>query len=344
MEDGSRLPWIFAILLLFCAVYFAVTEISIASVSKAKIRAAAERGEKRAKNVLYVLDNFDRAITTLLIGTNIVHIGIATLVTVAVTKKWGVNAVTVSTIITTLVIFFAGEMLPKSIAKKYATSCSKMTCGFLRMLMVFFSPLSFVLSSIGQFVSKLAKSDPEITVTTDELHDIIEDMTEDGTLDENRGELISSALNFGDLTVGQIMTHRKNVEAISISETPAEILAKVKATTTHTRLPVYEGTVDNIIGILQIRKFIKAYMHEKEKVDVRGLLGEAMYVSCDDFVDDVLPLMTRRKMNIAVVTDPYGGTYGIITIEDILEEIVGDIYDEDDELPSLLSAEGGARA
>ena len=329
MDDGSRLPWIIAALLLVCAAFFAVTETSMASASRSRIKASAERGDFRAKKTLYVLDNFDLAISTLLICTNIVHIAAASIVTLAVTRKWGVSAVSVSTIITTIVVFFAGEMLPKSVAKKYsdtlALSCAPVLCFFMKL----FAPLSKLLTWIGQAAAKLTPGDSQISVTEDELYDIIEDMTEEGSLDEDQGDLISSALQFGDVTVESVLTPRVDIVAININSSHAELLSLIKSTN-HSRLPVYEGSIDNIIGVLQIRKYIKAYLRLGENLDIKPMLDEVFFVHQSTNIDELLPILSKRKLNIAVVTDNYGGTLGIVTVEDILEELVGEIWDEDD--------------
>ena len=329
MDDGSRLPWIIAALLLVCAAFFAVTETSMASASRSRIKASAERGDFRAKKTLYVLDNFDLAISTLLICTNIVHIAAASIVTLAVTKKWGVSAVSISTIITTVVVFFAGEMLPKSVAKKYsdtlALSCAPVLCFFMKL----FAPLSKLLTWIGQAAAKLTPGDSQISVTEDELYDIIEDMTEEGSLDEDQGDLISSALQFGDVTVESVLTPRVDIVAININSSHAELLSLIKSTN-HSRLPVYEGSIDNIIGVLQIRKYIKAYLRLGENLDINPMLDEVLFIHQSTNIDELLPILSRRKLNIAVVTDNYGGTLGIVTVEDILEELVGEIWDEDD--------------
>lgn len=329
MDDGSRLPWIIAALLLVCAAFFAVTETSMASASRSRIKASAERGDFRAKKTLYVLDNFDLAISTLLICTNIVHIAAASIVTLAVTRKWGVSAVSISTIITTVVVFFAGEMLPKSVAKKYsdtlALSCAPVLCFFMKL----FAPLSKLLTWIGQAAAKLTPGDSQISVTEDELYDIIEDMTEEGSLDEDQGDLISSALQFGDVTVESVLTPRVDIVAMNINSSHAELLSLIKSTN-HSRLPVYEGSIDNIIGVLQIRKYIKAYLRLGENLDIKPMLDEVLFVHQSTNIDELLPILSRRKLNIAVVTDNYGGTLGIVTVEDILEELVGEIWDEDD--------------
>ena len=329
MDDGSRLPWILAVLLLFCAAFFAVAETAYASCPKSRVKAAAERGDARAKTALLILDDFDKAISTLLICTNIVHIATASIVTVAVTKMWGLSAVSISTIVTTIVVFFAGEMLPKSIAKKYSEPLALATGPVLRFLMKVFTPLSALLTWIGQSAAKLTPDETPVSFTEDELYDIIEDMTEEGSLDEQQGELISSALQFGEVTVESVLTPRVDLVAVDISSSLESILAVIK-TTNHSRLPVYEGSIDNIIGVLQIRKFIKAYLRLGNNLDLRPLLDEVFFIHQSTNIDELLPVMSKRKLNMAVVTDNYGGTLGIVTVEDILEELVGEIWDEDD--------------
>ena len=329
MDDGTRLPWIIAILLLFVAAFFAVAETAFASASRSKIKIAADRGDGRAQKALYILDNFDLAISTLLICTNIVHISTASIVTVAVTKLWGLSAVSLSTIITTIIVFYAGEMLPKSIAKKYSEKLAKSTASVLLFFMKLFKPFSALLTIIGQQASKLTKGDAELSVTEDELYDIIEDMTEEGSLDEEQGDLISSALQFGEVTVESILTPRVDMAAINIADSPEEIMSFVKSHN-HSRIPVYEGSIDNIIGILQIRTYMKAWLKSKGVLDIRPLLDDVFFVHQSTNIDELLPIMSKQRMNMAVVTDNFGGTLGIVTIEDILEELVGEIWDEDD--------------
>ena len=329
MDGDSRLPWIITGILLFFAAFFAVTETAISSVSRSRIKIASDRGDSRAEKVLFVLDNFERAISTLLICTNLVHISAAALVTVAVTKRWGNGAVTLSTLITTLIVFFFGEMLPKSLGKKKSERFSLACCGILKTLMYVFGPLSSLLTSIGLFASRFSKSDPDISVTEDELYDIIEDMTEEGTLNEEQGELISSALQFGDVTVESILTPRVDVDAVDSGDPAADILEKCKETK-HSRLPVYDENIDHITGVLQIRKYIKAYLKNGENTELSPLLDEVLYVHQSTKIDDLLDMMIRRKVNMSVVTDNYGGTVGVVTVEDILEELVGEIWDEDD--------------
>ena len=329
MDDGSQWTWLIVILLLFAAVFFAITETAFASVSRVRLKTDAERGDKRAERALYVTEHFDRAITTLLICTNIVHIATASIVTVYVTKRWGVSAVSISTLVTTLVVFFFGEMLPKSIARKYSEPLSLATGGVLSFLMMILKPAAALLTLIGNVAAKATKGDDETSVTENDIYDIIEDMTEEGTINEEQSELISSALQFGDVTVESILTSRMDVAAIDINMPQEEILQFIKEQN-HSRLPVYEGSIDNIIGILHIRKYIRYYIRIGKALDIKPLLYEPFFVHQSTKIDDLLTIMSRNKINLAVVTDNYGGTLGIVTDEDILEELVGEIWDEDD--------------
>ena len=328
-STGAVFSALIILILLLFAAYFAVCETAFASVSRIRLKLEADRGDRRAKKALRVTEQFDRAITTVLIGTNIVHLAAASYVTVLVTRRWGVGAVTLSTFITTIVVFFVGEMLPKSIAKKYSERLSLGMAGSLCFFMRVFAPLSALLTAIGKAAAKLTRGDSEVTVTEDELYDIIETMTDEGELDETQGELVTSALSFGEVTVESILTARVDVAAIDVDWPREKILALVREVR-HSRVPVYENSIDNIIGILQIRKYIRAWVEAPEDVDLRALLDEPYFIHQSAKIDELLPVMSGKKLNMAVVTDNYGGTLGVVTVEDILEELVGEIWDEED--------------
>lgn len=331
MDDGSILSVLIILALLLFADYFAVCETSFAAVSRIRLKTAMERGDRRANKAMYVCERFDKAITTILIGTNIVHLSCASYVTVLVTRRWGLSAVTLSTFITTLVVFFVGEMLPKSIAKKYSLRLALGTASSLVFFMHLLTPVSFVLTKIGEFASRLTKGDSEVSVTEDELYDIIENMTDEGDLDSEQGDLVHSALAFGDLTAESILTARVDMETIDVDDPLEGILSQVKASR-HSRIPVYQDSVDNIIGVLQIRRFMREYLQKREKTDLRSLLDEPYFVHQSAKIDELLSVMSSKKINMTIVTDSYGGTVGIVTVEDILEELVGEIWDEDDEV------------
>lgn len=192
MDGDSWLSWIPIVFLLCMAAYFAVAETAATSVSRIRLKTRLDQGDQKAKRALYVQDNFDRAISAILIGTNIVHISTATLTTVLVTRTWGASWVALGTIVCTIAVFFAGEMLPKSIAKRYSERCALATAPSLCFFMRIFAPLAKALSHIGEFFSNLAKGEPEITVTEDELYDIIETMTDEGELPEDPGRSLST--------------------------------------------------------------------------------------------------------------------------------------------------------
>jgi len=330
MDSDSR-AIILVVFLFIASAYFALTETALASVSKTKIRILSEKGNKRADKVLYALENFEDAITTLLICTNIAHIFAASTVTVLVTRRFGLSAVTLSTFVTTIAMFFLGEMLPKSIGKKISVEASLVCDGLLVVLMKILKPAAGVLSAVGKLTLKILGGPEEVSVTEDEIYDIIEDMTEDGALDEDAGELITSALSFGDTNVSSILTPRVDISGIDINDSPEDILA-FTSEQNHSRVVVYDKSLDNIIGVLQIRKFLKSYITSGEIPDVKSLMDEVYYAHQSTAIDELLKSMTQNKLNMAVILDAYGGTFGIVTIEDIVEEIVGEIWDESDEI------------
>lgn len=342
MDTGGRLSVAAVILLLLAAMYFAAAETSFASVSRAKLRVRADRGEKRAVRALSVLDNFDKAITTILIGTNIVHLSTAAVVTVFVEKQWGLSFIALSTVVTTVAIFFAGEMLPKTIAKKYSERMALSTASSLCFFMTIFGPLARLLSAFGNSVSRLTKGEPEVSVTEDELYDIIEDMTDEGSLDSERGELVSSALQFADVTAGTVLTARVDVAAIDVNWSGEKVLGFIKEQR-HSRLPVYKGNIDHVIGILQIRKFIREYLKLGRVPELKPLLDKPFFVHQSIKIDELLGIMSSKRLNMAVITDNYGGMLGVVTVEDILEELVGEIWDEDDEVEESFVPLGGGR-
>ena len=330
MDPDSR-TIIIVCLLFIASAYCALTETAVSSVSKTKIKVRADKGNGSAQKVMYVLDNFEDAITTLLICTNIAHIAAASVVTAAVTRRWGLSAVTASTFIMTLAMFLIGEMLPKSIGKKLSEKSSLACAGLLVVLMKVLRPITAILSGIGKLTLRIAGSREEVSVTEDEIYDIIEDMTEEGSIDEEQSELISSALSFGDITVTSIMTPRVDVEGIDINMSREDILNEILKQN-HSRLIVYDKTIDKVVGVLQIRRFLKSYISRHIIPDIRRMTDKVFFAHQSMPIDELFDNMTENRFNIAVVLDGFGGTLGIVTIEDILEEIVGEIWDEDDEI------------
>ena len=342
MDDGSHIFWLTVILLLLAAMFFAAVETAFASLPRARVKARADRGDKKAARALFVSDNMDRAITTILICTNIVHLSVSAVVTVYVTRVYGEAFVTISTLITTWAVFLFGEMLPKSIARKYSMRISLATSGVMTVLMTILRPVAGILTMIGNAVARRTKGEPEASHTETEIMDIIEDMKEEGTLNEDQGDLITSALQFGDVTVESVLTSRVDLDAVPLGMPASEILEKIRASS-HSRLPVYEETIDNIVGILQIRRFMKAYIRAGEAAEIRESMDEPYFVHQSTKIDDLLRTMTSKRVQMAVVTDNYGGTLGVVTVEDILEELVGEIWDEDDKaVKNIVPLSGGA--
>ncbi len=329
MDSGSWLPWLLVGVLFLCAAYFAVSETGVTSVSRIRLRTRLDQGDRRAEKALYIQDHFDLAISAILIGTNIVHISTATVVTMLVTERFGVSYVALGTVLCTIGIFFLGEMLPKSLAKRYSERCALATAASLCFFMRIFRPMARFLSWVGDRFGALIKGDREYTVTEDELYDVIDSLTDEGGLDEERGELVRSALEFADVPVESVLTARVDLTALDVDWRYEKILSVIRASR-HTRLPVYEGTIDNIVGVLQIRRYIMGYRLRGSAVELRELLDEPLFVHQSAMLDEVLAELNRRHLNMAIITDNYGGTVGVVTVEDILEQLVGDIWDEED--------------
>ncbi len=327
-------------IILFCLLilaggYFAGAEISLASVNKIRIAGQADDGDKKAKRVQYILDNFNKALTTLLIGNNIAHIGcsaIATTMTYQLLQQhtdlpgW---IQTVSTLLTTVVVFLFSEMVPKCFAKDCNEAFAKNIAGSLIFLMKVLTPVSFLFTLLGDLLSKpfLKKASVQPTVTEEELHDIIETVVQEGELDEDTGDLIQSALEFSDSKVHEVFTPWKDVTTIHNGMTPEEILEAIR-NTSFTRLPVTD-TEGKVVGIVHIRNYLRAYL-KNGKPDLQALISAPHFVQQGKPVDELLESMSRHRVHLAVVLDTKGATVGIITIEDILEELVGEIYDEED--------------
>ena len=322
--------------------YFAGSEIAYASVNKIRIKNYAEDGDARAKKAMYILNNFDKSITTLLVGNNLMHIGTATIATIIATKTWGQGVVAYSTLVTTLVVFLISEMIPKNLAKSHNEGFALAVADSLYFLIKLLGPVVFFFTTISKVVSKLFKKQEEPTVTEDELYDILETIKEEGSLEAGKSELISSALEFADVTAQDALTSRVDIVAIDIDSTCQEILATIKEEK-YSRLPVYENNIDHIIGVLNIRKFLKLYLKQGDHVNLRALLDPPYFVPKTTKIDDLLQEMSRRKLHMAIVNDDYGGTLGIMTVEDILEELVGEIWDEDDEVIEEFISIGGNR-
>lgn len=332
MDDSPAGSIILFIALIICSAYFSGTEISLASVNRIHMMSKSSKGVKSAKRVLKILDNFDEALAVLLIGNNIVNIACGTLATVLATKIFDASAATVSisTVITTAIIFIFGEMLPKSFAHSCNETFAQVSSGILLALMKILKPLSIIFTAISRIASSPFKKHTEnqVTMTEDELTDIVENISEEDDFDEETGKLVKSALRFSNAKVGEAMIPWENVQKISIALKHKEILKIVKDSV-HSRIPVIDRS-GNIKGILQIRKYLKAYARLKHNVILASVIDYPYFLQADLPIDEALTQMSNHRRNLAFVKDENGDVIGILTVEDILEELVGEIYDEDD--------------
>lgn len=336
MDDSPAGSIIFFVLLIISSAYFSGTEISLASVNRIHMMSQASKGIKSAKRVLKILDNFDEALSVLLICNNIVNISCATLATVIAADIWGTKAITLSTVVTTAVVFIFGEMLPKSFAHSCNERFAEAASGPLLALMKILKPFSVLFTSLSSFISRPFKKHTEnqVTMTEDELSDIVENISEEDDFDEDTGKLVKSALHFSNAKAGEVMVPWEDVQKICTVYKTSEILEIVKKSV-HSRIPVVDRN-GNIKGILQIRKFLKSYVKLKHNIILASVMDYPYFVNSDEPIDEVLTEMSNHRRNLAVVRDNNGNTAGILTVEDILEELVGEIYDEDDVGGELL--------
>lgn len=330
MDDSPAGSIILFVLLMIGSAYFSGTEISLASVNRIHMMSRADKGVKSAERVLRILDNFDEALSVLLIGNNIVNIGCATLATVIATEIWGTRAVTLSTVVTTVVIFIFGEMLPKCFARSCNERFAETVSASLLFLMKLLKPLSLFFTSVSKAVSKPFKrhTENQVTMTEDELNDIVENISEEDGFDEDTGKLVKSAMHFSDSSAADVMIPWDKVQKIHTNYKTSQILEIVKKSV-HSRIPVVDRNGD-IKGILQIRRFLKAYAKTKHSIILASVTDYPYFVLASSPIDEVLTDLSNHRRNLAVVKDDGGAVVGILTVEDILEELVGEIYDEDD--------------
>ena len=349
--DGSTIPlWIALIFFVVAGAYFAGAESSFSAVNKIRIKAKAEEGNKRAKGVLYVLNHFEKALTTLLVGNNITHIAAASVAAVLATHLYADSGVDVNgfgftmacTVVSTAVVFLFSEMIPKSLANDRSETFSMLTNSSLRFLMKVLAPISAFFGMISSAASKLfAKKEEEPSITEDELIEIFDTAEEEGVVDEEQKDILKSALEFDHTVVGDVMTMAKDIEALNVAASTEEILQTIR-TVNHSRIPVYSGSPDRVIGTLRIRKFLTEY-RKNSKVRLRNMLTPPYFVREDAKVDELLSEMRQKKNHIAIVVDENKKAVGLVTIEDFLEELVGEIFDEEDVVDNDFQALGGNR-
>ncbi|KXG42515.1 hemolysin family protein [Tepidibacillus infernus] len=323
-------------LLLLLSAFFSGSETAYSSLNKIRVKNYAEENRKGAKNALYISVHFDKTLSTILVGNNIVNIAAATITTKITTDLFNGNtALVISTIVITVLILIFGEILPKSFAKEYAESFALAVSGVLKFLILLFTPVTWLFLQLKKAISRMMGEKETIpSVTEDEIKTMIDIGEEEGTIDKSEKELVHSALDFNDILVREILKPRIDIVAVEVNN-PIEVIKQTFMTERYSRIPVYDGNIDHVIGILSERDFYSALLQEK-KVNIRSLLRKPTFVVGTMKISSLLSELQRSKTHMAIVVDEYGGTDGLITMEDILEEIVGEIWDEHDEKESFM--------
>ena len=309
--------------------YFSATETAFSSLNKTRLKMLADNGNKRAALALRLSENYDKLISTILIGNNIVNIMVASIGTLLFVDIYGDIGATVSTAVVTIVVLIFGEITPKSIAKDAPERFALFSAPFIRLWIWVLTPLNFLFSKWKKFVSRFFKTDDSEKMSHEELLLFMEDVEQDGSIDKNEGELLRNALEFRELTAAEILTHRIELEAVNVNESHEEI-ARAFTQSRFSRLLVYQDTIDQVIGVLHQKDFyINGKMTDQP---ISEIMTEPVFVYQYTKIRDILKTLQHQKAHIAVVVDDFGGTLGIVTMEDILEELVGEIWDEHDEV------------
>ena len=328
--EGDSISLIIIVLCVIMSAYFSATETAFSSLNRIRIKNMAEKGDKKAQLVLNMTEKFDSMLSTILIGNNIVNILCASLATVLFVNWLGNEAgPSVSTAVTTVVVLIFGEVTPKSIAKESPEKFAMFSAPILRILMLVLTPFNFLFAMWKKLLSLVIKSDGDRSITEEELITIVEEAEQEGGLDEEESTLIRSAIEFSEVEVKEILTPRIHIEAVPEDATEEEI-ARVFAETGYSRLPVYRDSIDHITGVIYHKDFHN-YVYNTEK-DISSIIRPAIFVTPNKKIDELLKELQQQKSHIAFILDEYAGTIGLVTLEDIMEELVGEIWDEHDEI------------
>ena len=346
------------IVLVAFSAFFSGSEIAYSSVNPLRLkRIFNDTKNQKARRALYITDNYDRALSSILIGNNLVNLASSTLATqlfIMLLADRGIvgenTAAAISTAAITVFVLIFGETVPKLSAKSDPERFSMNVSRPLRGIMVIFSPIVWlVMKLIGSISKRWKTEEDDDAVTEDDLSEIIDTVEDEGVIDEDTSELLQSALDFPDICVYEIITPRVDMVAIDIEDSREEIMEVIE-TSVYSRIPVYEDSIDNIIGVLHLNQFLKA-MAAGEEFDIRSKLLPVVFLHKTTILPQALRELREKKLHLAIVTDEYGGTMGLITMEDILEQLVGDIWDETDEIedemvelaPDLFEVDGSMR-
>ncbi|ARK31315.1 hemolysin family protein [Halalkalibacter krulwichiae] len=319
------------IILLGLSAFFSSAETAFSSVNKIRLRNYEEEGRRGAKKAVDIAENFDKTLSTLLVGNNLVNIAAATLSSQIAIQLFGPSlGVFISTFVVTILVLIFGEIIPKSLAKEYAEGYALKTSGILFLLIQVFYPVTWVFLQIKKLVSFFVKNKENApSVTEEEIKMLIQISEDEGIIGKNEKEMVQRSLEFDDIIVHEILKPRPDMIAVEINQSVSEI-KDVFLKEHFSRIPVYDGNIDNIIGILSERDFLTGYIKEGEKLDVHSLIRKPLFVVESMKISSLLPELQKQKVHMAIVIDEFGGTSGLVTLEDLLEEIVGEIWDEHD--------------
>ena len=334
MDGDSSISMLIVMLILVAlSAFFSGSETAFSSYNKLKMKSLASSENRRAHLILDIEENYDKLLTTLLIGNNIVNITLTTVSTlffVELLKNLSENtAATVSTAVVTIVVLIFGEITPKVLAKEHADAYVTATCKIISFLMTVFSPVTFIFTLWKKLLCNIFKANNESVTTGDELITMVEEAEQDGGIDEEESELIRSAIEFSDMTAGEILTPRIDIVAIT-KDTDYKEAMMLFFESGYSRLPVIGESIDDIKGVLHEKDFFYAYNSGKN--DFSEYIQKPLYITKHDKIDDLLRKFQEEKCHMAFVIDEFGGLMGIVTMEDIIEELIGDVYDEHDEV------------
>ena len=322
--------WVALVVLVALSAFFSASETAFSSLNQIRLKSRAEDGDTSAARVLAMAEKYDKLLSTILIGNNIVNIAAASIGTILFTRMLGAErGATVSTIVLTIIVLIFGEVTPKSLAKEMPEKVATAVSPFLVLLMALMTPLTWLFTQWKKLLGHFVHSGEADTITEGELMTMVSEAENDGELTDRESELIRSAIEFDDVEVEEILTPRVDVVAVE-DDIPLEELAQTFAESGYSRLPVYHGTIDNIIGVVHEKDFYIARLKKATKID--DLVVPTLYTTGSTQISQLLRTLREQHHHLAVVVDEYGGTEGIITLEDILEELVGEIWDEHDEV------------
>ncbi|NCB62181.1 MAG: HlyC/CorC family transporter [Clostridia bacterium] len=328
--DSTIISMIAALVVLVAmSAYFSATETAFSSINRIRLKSKAEAGNPRAALVLELSENYDKLLSTILIGNNIVNITATTVATVLFTSLIPVYGPTVSTVVLTLIILIFGEISPKSLAKDHAEAFAMFSAPILRFFILLLTPLNFLFTKLKKLLNRLFKSSGEEGITEEELITMVSEAENEGGLDQHESQLIRAAIEFNDLEVEEILTPRVDIVGTEDTATMDEIAA-IFAENGYSRLPIYHDSIDNIIGVIHEKDFHAARYHGQ--TDVSAIISSVLYTTASTKISDLMRILQRAKAHMVIVVDEYGGTEGLCTLEDIVEELVGEIWDEHDEV------------